>query len=778
MSISPGDRLGLFEIVSQIGQGGMGVVYRAHDTKLNRPVAVKLLAEELGDAAARRRFQREAQTASSLNHPHIITVFDAGEWEGRQYLVMEFVDGCTLSEWAQRENRNWRAILDLVLGVADGLAVAHDAGIVHRDIKPSNILVANNGYAKLADFGLAKLTEKSQEEETRTLTAGETRPGMVVGTIAYMSPEQASGKPLDARSDIFSFAVVLYELLAGRRPFEGATDLELLQTVIHGASQPLPSGLPIGLRMAVDKALEKDPRERYQSMREFVLDLRRLLRHTGEAATARRKGPFRLWVASGALAVVAGLAAIWQINLRRADTHPIRSIAVLPLQNLSGDPSQEYFSDGTTEALISGLAQIHALKVISRTSVMRYKGTTRPLPAIGQELGVDAILIGSVQKAGSRVRISAQLIRASSDSHLWAQEYDREISDVLKLEGEVARAIAQEIRIQVTPEERTRLTAAHSIDPAAQEAFLLGRYHGWKFNEKDLSEAIGHFNRAIQLQPDFAASYALLSRTWIERGVWGGMGFREVEAPARTAALKALELDPNLAEAHTCRAHILSDYDWDWSGAEKEYQRAVDLDPNSLDAHNFYSVLLMTLGRFPQAIQEAERAVALDPVSSAIHSTLGRVLYRARRYDAAVPQFKRAIELDSQNFGAYTRLAEVYLQTGKAQEAVDLIEQSLRIRGADLSKSSVLGVAYALAGRREDALAILRRVTAGNPSRGEHEDALLYFALGDKNRGFEWLTRAYDRRQLVIFDKFDPRFDSVRSDPRFQELVRRLRIPD
>jgi serine/threonine protein kinase len=376
-SFAAGARLGIYSIEGILGEGGMGVVYRAFDTKLNRSVAVKVLSGEWADAAARRRFQREAQTASSLNHPHILTVHDAGEVEGRQYLVTEFVDGGTLRDWARAEKRGWAQIVELLVGVADGLAAAHEAGILHRDIKPANILVAKNGYAKLADFGLAMLADEGGSA-TRAITEHVTGPGMVMGTIAYMSPEQAAGKPLDARSDIFSFGVVLYELLAGERPFAGATDLEVLQAVIHGIPHPLPRETPSGLRVVVEKALEKDPAERYQSMREMVVDLRRLMRQSDEISAPHTRPVSRMaWtlVAAAGMLLIAGVAA-WKF-WPTARPHQVRSLAVLPLRNVTRDPDQQYFADGMTDALTTGLAQVSALNVIARTSAMRYQGTQK-----------------------------------------------------------------------------------------------------------------------------------------------------------------------------------------------------------------------------------------------------------------------------------------------------------------------------------------------------------------------------------------------------------------
>lgn len=479
LASTPSQQIGPYRIEAKLGEGGMGVVFRAHDTKLNRPVAVKFLTGDLGDSAARRRFQREAQTASSLNHPHILTVHDAGEWKDRQYLVTEYLEGGTLKDWTTAEKRTWRQVVDLLVGVADGLATAHAAGILHRDIKPANILIHRSGYAKLADFGLAKLAQDPvRGEADLTMTDAPTRPGVVVGTIAYMSPEQASGKRLDARSDVFSFGVLLYEALAGRRPFSGATDLEVLQTIIHGTAQPLSEDFPLPLRTVVQRALQKNPAERYQSMNQMVTDLRRLTRESGEtsALSVAHLNRRSILIAGGA-AISIPIAALTVYKWRIQAPAKPQSIAVLPLENLSGDPAQEFFSDGMTDELINELAHVSALHVISRTSVMRYKGGARKgLAEIARELKVDAIVEGTVTRTAGKVRITARLIRARDEHHLWSQKYERDLTDILTLQGEVARAVASEIRVSLQPAENHRLTQAKPVNPEAYQAFLQANY--------------------------------------------------------------------------------------------------------------------------------------------------------------------------------------------------------------------------------------------------------------------------------------------------------------
>ena len=760
--LAAGTEIGVYRIESVLGEGGMGTVYRAVDTKLNRRVAIKVLSNELADAAARRRFQREARMASSLNHPHIVMVHDVGEWEGRQYLVTELVDGGTLKDWAAVKKRPWREVVELVTGVADGLAAAHAAGILHRDIKPQNVLVSKSGYAKLADFGLAKLEtpfSPAPDAETRTLT--ETQAGVVVGTIAYMSPEQASGQRLGARSDVFSFGVLLYEMLTGRRPFEGRSGLEVLRAIMDAPAPPLGNEIPQPVRAVVEKALEKNPAERYQTMQEMVVDLRRLLRQT-EAA------PKRTWklAAAGAALAIAGLAA-WRYWPAGGGAARVRTIAVLPLQNLSGDPSQEAFSDGTTEALISDLSQIHALAVISRASVMRFKGTTKTIREIAHELPADVFVTGSWQRAGGRVRVSAQLINASTERNIWAMAYDRDNADVLKLEAEVAQAIASEINAQVTPEESKRLSSAKSVNPAAHDEFLLGQYLSWKSSPtpEDFKQSIAHFKKAIQIDSSYAPAYAGLSMAWTMSYGASYTDFREGIGPASSNALLALQLDPDLALAHGAIAHVDSVFQWDWAGAEREFRRALQLNPDSLEACYCFAVFLTSQGRFPEAMDDLEHAVKVNPLSADLEGQYGRTLVFARKPEEAIPHLLRAKELDPQNALNYAFLARALEAAGKKEEALKLV----RPFGA----TAPFALAEALLGRRADALKVVHGL------RDPMDGATVYAALGDASRAVELIATALDQREFrAEFIKVDPAFDSLRSDPRFQAQVARLKIPD
>jgi serine/threonine protein kinase/tetratricopeptide (TPR) repeat protein len=674
MTLAPGTRLGSYEIVAPLGAGGMGEVYRAKDIKLDRQVAVKVLPERLAnDPQALARFEREAKAVAALSHPNILAIYDFGANQGITYAVTELLEGETLRSRLTASPLPWRKAVEIGVALAEGLAAAHSKGIVHRDLKPENIFLTADGRVKILDFGLAR-SKPATSPPDQSSAQTETDAGTIVGTAAYMSPEQVRGEPAGASSDLFSLGCVLYEMIAGRRAFTRQNTGETMAAILRDEPAPLgDAARPPELDRVIARCLEKNAEARSQSARDLSFALKDLLTGAGAPASvaAGHKSRLRpLGIAAGAalllIAAVIGFnAGEWRLHLPGASSSPrVESLAVLPLGNLSGDPAQEYFADGMTEALISSLAQIGALKVISRTSVMRYKGTTRPLPEIARELHVDAVVEGSVQRAGGRVRITAQLIHGATDRHLWAKAYEGELSDVLRLQSEVARAISNEIRIQVTPEERVRLNSARRVKPEAHEAYLLGRYHRSRLNETDLKQAIAHFERAIQLDPQYAAAYAGLSEAWLERGVWGAAALREDEATARAAALKAIALDDKLPDAHSALGFVKYHYDWDWVGAEKEFHTALSLDPSNLQAHRAYSVMLMALGRFSDAIAEVARAREVDPLSSDIESTYGRVLYRARRYDEALQHLLRAIELDPHNFGAFGRLVDVYEQLG------------------------------------------------------------------------------------------------------------------
>ena len=781
----PGQQISHYKIIRRLGAGGMGEVYLALDLVLHRDVAIKVItATGVGSEEAKQRLIREARAAAALDHQNICLIYEVGESDGSAFIAMQYIDGQTLAE---RSNTPISVDETLRLGIqiAEALAAAHARGIIHRDIKPENVMLTSGGHAKVMDFGIAKVAESAtitSEDETRVQF---TQPGMILGTPTYMSPEQAKGEKLDARSDIFSLGAVLYEMVSGRRPFDAASTAEVLVAILTREPEPLSNNVPIGLRKVVSKMLHKDRNDRFSSMSEVVAELRRCrdgLEYVSDTAqqTFSKIDPKARHASIpviAALIVVAALVGfIYTYFFRSTDSKAlpqITSLAVLPLQNLSGDPSHEYFADGMTEALISNLSQIKGLKVISRTSIMRYKDSHEPLPEIAKTLGVDAVIEGSVLKAGDRVRVTAQLIHATSDAHLWSRNYERDLSDILRLQSEVAQAIAREVRVQLTPAEQNRLASSGRTDPKAHEAYLLGKFHLSRNSEEDVLRAISYFQKAIDIEPDHADAYAGLATAWLQRGIWGGGNLSDFESHVRDAATTAIRIDPGNASAHIAMSQLLNNYDYDWRGAEEEITRALEIDPNNPDALEAYSWVLQSLGRHAEVRPLMERAEQLDPVSSRIQSSFGRMLYRARRYEEAETHLKRSIELDPTNYGSYGRLADVYIEMGRFDEALAQLEKSSAIQpgGAHAARQAVT---YARMGDRKKALDTMN----GMPSPPQWELARLYTALGDVNKALEVLNGAAQRRDtLLVHVKEDPSFVPLHSDPRWESLLRELNFP-
>ena len=791
-----GKQIGHYEIISTLGQGGMGAVYLARDTKLQRKVAVKVLPSDFTvDAERLRRFEQEAIAASSLNHPSILTIHEIGESSGIHFIATEFIEGHTLRELMQASRANTEEnptiaiaeVVHIAAQIASALAAAHEAGIVHRDIKPENIMIRQDALVKVLDFGIAKLASRQNiDREIRESTFVQTTSGIVMGTAPYMSPEQALARDVDQRSDLFSVGVLIYEMTTAQSPFAGGSPAQTLDQILHYQPRPMSeinSNVSPDLDRVVMKCLAKDRDNRYQTARELAHDLSKLRREEESSrlvvnlsrTAPKLRDKFKLAWAMGLAAVIL-LAAIvlgYRLLMRgaTATTRPeIKSIAVLPLENLSGDPGQEYFVDGMTESLISNLAQISALKVISRTSVMRYKGIRKSLPEIARELNVDGVLEGSVQKSGGRVRVTAQLIHATTDTHLWSNVYERDLTDVLKLQSEIARVVADEIRIRVTAEERARLGSARSVDPQAHEAYLLGRYHLNKANEDDLKQAVDYFDRATQIAPDYAAAYAGLADAWLRRGIFGDSGFKVAETPARAAALKAVELDDLLAEAHVSLANVKYSFDWDWKGAEQEARRAIALDPGMLEGHICYGHLLMAMARHDEAIVEGQKAIQLDPLSSASYSALGRFFHRAKRYEEALPYLLRAVQLEPRDSGANARLGDVYGQLGRYDEAIRSYENLRSISGNNSVVSVLIARIYALMGKKQEARLLIK---------GSKVQPILiaavHAALGERDEAFKVLERAVDRHDsFLVYVKADPAFENMHSDPRWKALLHRM----
>jgi eukaryotic-like serine/threonine-protein kinase len=797
--LSAGARLGPYEILSPLGAGGMGEVFRARDTRLGRDVAIKILPERLADnAQALTRFENEARAVAALSHPNILAIHDFGRADEIIYAVTELLEGESLDRRIAREELTWKKALEIGAAVADGLASAHARGIVHRDLKPANIFLTRDGVVKILDFGLARADMLlSGDAGTQAPTAAglpATEPGTVLGTVGYMSPEQVRGESADARSDIFSLGCILYEMLTGRRAFREKTQAETLAAILRDHPKELPESgraIPPGVNGVVMRCLEKNPDERFHSARDLAFALREILGAStispmpgsvADAAPSPRRR--KIWIGAALLAAAVAGALLWLVPGVRSRLLPgsnsVHSLAVLPLANLSGDPQQEYFADGMTDQLIAGLARVGNLRVTSQTSAMTYKGTKKRLPEIARELNVDAIVEGSVQRSEGKVKVNAELIQAASEKHLWGDSYERDLHDILALQGEIAHAIARKVLLELTPEDRARLEDSRRIDPEAYDAYVKGRYYWNKRSPADLKSAIEQFRRALDLEPTYAAAYAGLADAYSQIAYQNSLAPRDGFPKAKAAAQKALELDAGLAAPHASIGFVHMYFDWDFSAAESEFRRAIALDPNSVTAHHSYSVYLAGMLRPSEARSEIEKAHALDPLSALVSTDMGFELYYQRNYEKAIQALRDAIEMNPKAPLPHFWLGRVYQAQQKYSEAF----AEYQAAGPGVAQwppaLAGLGHLYGLLGRRADALRVLdqMRDMADKGFVTAYAPALVHLGLGEKEQALAWLNRSLEERANWLFWLLaDPRWDPMRSDPGFQGIVRKVGFP-
>ncbi len=795
--LAPGARLGHFTIVGRLGAGGMGEVYRAHDDRLKREVALKVLPQQaMAEPEARARLLREARSAAALNHPHICTIYEVGEEQGQDYIAMELVDGRPLSELGGVAGFAPTAIVRLGIEIAEALAHAHERGIVHRDLKSANVMMTSDARVKVMDFGLARLVPTPDANTVTSASLSLTGRGMIMGTLHYLPPEVLSGAEADARGDIWALGVMLHELAAREMPFDGHTRFEVAAAIMHSPPRPLPGSVPLGLRTIIARCLEKEPARRYQRAGEVRAALEAVGSDpwTGaaqEGAQTPKAGPrprparVPVWPIAGiglGLLVVAALVMsrdAWMRDTRgTAGADSRRSLAVLPLDNLSHDPEQAYFADGMTEEISTRLAQISALRVIGQSSVTDLVTKRKSLPEIGLALGVPVLLRGSVFRAADQVKITVQLVKAATGELMWAESYERSLMDVLSLQSEVALAIAREIQVHLTPQEHTRLAASRQIDPEAYEAYLKGRTVWNEYKLEGFQEAELQFKRAIEIAPDYAPAWAGLADA--AYGPSSIFVAPNIAIPkARAAAEKALALDGSLAEAHTSLGIIKVVYDWDWAGAEREFDLAIALSPGNSNAHFWRGKLLVMQGRFDDGIASIREALDLDPLNSWFSASLGWHLYFARRYDEALAHLQKAIAIYP-DYYFQVFLGLVLEQKGDHAGAVAALEKAVAVNtnNDDLAQ---LAHVYATAGRRQDAertiAKLLERrknsfVPAGNI-------AFAYVGLGDHDEASRWLDLAIqDHSEFLDYLKVEPGLDPIRSDPRFAQVLRRIHLLD
>jgi len=747
-----GKTISHYKILEKLGEGGMGVVYKAKDTKLDRMVALKFLPKHLlCDEEAKTRFVHEAKAASALDHQNIATIYEIDEAEGECFISMAYIEGKSIKELIkEREIEGWdvRKIIDVGIQIAEGLSKAHQKGIVHRDIKSDNIMLTHEGLVKIMDFGLAKLKGVTKL----------TKAGTTLGTMQYMSPEQAQGLEVDQRSDVFSLGVVLYEMITGQLPFKGEHEAAIIYSIMNETPEPLASykaDVPEELQEIVEKAIEKDREVRCQRVESLRSDLRKLKTHVESRET----------------------------NILASETKPLPSIAVLPFVDMSSQKDQEFFCDGMAEELINALTKIEKLQVASRTSAFQFKGKAHDIHEIGKKLKVQTVLEGSVRKARNRLRITAQLVNVADGYHLWSEKYDRDMEDIFAIQDEISLAIVDKLKVRLLGEEKDNLVKRYTDNIDAYNLYLKGRYFWSKRTEEGLKKGIEYFKKAIEKDQHYALAYAGLADSYSLLCSYHILLPKGSIPRAMTAARRAMEIDDALAEAYEALAHLRILYDWNWSEAEQEFKRAIQINSGFATAHQRYSLLLTVMGQLDQAIAQIKQAQELDPLSLIINTDVALISYIARQYDRAIEQCRYVIDMD-RNFGvAHFALGLAYEQKGVYQEAIAELQKGIATSGGITVMTGALGHTYAVSGKRDKAQKVLRELKELSKRRyvSPYSIATIYIGLGEKDRAFEWLQKAYEDRSVWLIHlhlKVDPRLDSLRSDPRFTVLLKKMGLEE
>jgi eukaryotic-like serine/threonine-protein kinase len=789
-----GKSLGRYRILSLLGRGGMGEVYRAKDATLGRDVAIKVLPSDFSiDRDQLRRFEQEARAASALNHPNIITIHEFGQEDGVRFIVSEFIEGETLRRWISSERISAAEIPEIAIQITSALNAAHEAGILHRDIKPENVMVRPDGLVKVLDFGLAKLIERrsfdtvtdaNELAEATTAAWGGGETGVVMGTANYMSPEQARGQRLDARSDLFSLGVALYEMAAGCAPFARATVADTIASILEKEPPPLAqftSEVPEAMEQVIRKALNKDRNERYQTARELLDDLKSLKSGdtpvvSSAAKKATRVGAIKRRLLGAAIALATLVAVIAGAVYYNRSDRTIESIAVLPFVNVDANPEAEYLADGITETLIYSLSRLSDLKVRPRDSVFRYKGRGLNSQTAGRELKVEAVLAGQIRTRGDQIVISLDLIDVRDNRQIWGARYQRRLADLLTVQADIAREVSQNLRLRLSGEERQRLGKRYTDNIEAYETYLRGRFFWNKRSKEGFEKAIEYFNRAIAMDPGYALAYSGLADCHLSMTTYGmSPSTEEGFSKTKEAAKQALAIDDTLAEAHTSLAHLAWLHEWNWDAGERGFKRAIELNPNYPTAHQWYATYLSAMARHEEAIAEITRAQELDPLSITIGLDVARTFYFARQYDRAIEQCLRALEMDPSFYRIGDWIEMAYEQKGLYDKALEAHFKVLAARGARPETMAALKEAYAASGWRgfwRKRLELME-AEAGKRPLPSYALARIYVRLGDNDQALGWLQKAYNKHSdYLVLLKVDPLFDSLRPDPRFAKLMR------